>query len=123
MSATAERAAGAGRRRRACASVFAALGDETRLALVTRLCDGSQSISRLASGAAVTRQAITKHLRVLERAGIVRSARAGRESVFTLQPERLDTARQYLDLVSAEWDRALARLKAFVEPRDGRGGR
>jgi DNA-binding transcriptional ArsR family regulator len=61
------------------APIFAALGDETRLRLVFRLCDdGPMSITRLAAGSKVTRQAITKHLRVMEDAGLVRSARRGR---------------------------------------------
>jgi DNA-binding transcriptional ArsR family regulator len=98
------------------AAVFAALGDETRLALVGKLCNGPpQSISRLAEGSPLTRQAITKHLRVLEGAGVVRSIRAGRENTFVFQPEPLRELRSYLDQVSGEWDDALARLKSYVE--------
>jgi DNA-binding transcriptional ArsR family regulator len=98
------------------AMVFAALGDETRLALIGRLSVGPpQSIARLASGSAMTRQGVTKHLRVLEDAGIVHSVRTGREARFELCPEPLAAARSYLEAVSAEWDEALARLKAFVE--------
>ncbi len=104
------------RRRRDYAPVFAALGDGTRLAIVGRLSDGrSLSISQLADGSALTRQAVTKHLRVLEEAGVVRCARSGRESRFTLDPSPIDEARTYLDAVSAQWDQALARLKALVE--------
>jgi len=96
--------------------VFAALGDKTRLLLVAKLCDGRhRSISQLAKGSRLTRQAITKHLRVLESARIVRSARAGRESLFEFNPEPIEELRQYLALVSAQWDEALARLKSFVE--------
>ena len=102
------------------APVFAALGDGTRLSLVAALCRrAALSVTRLSEGAAVTRQAIRKHLRVLERAGVVRSARRGRETLFRLEPDGLDEARRYLDRVSAEWDRALARLKAFVEAGGG----
>ena len=98
------------------APIFAALGDETRLALVTRLSShGSQSITSLTGGTKLTRQAITKHLRVLEHAGVVRSARDGRESLWELQPKKLDEARRYLDQIGAQWDAALDRLKAFVE--------
>jgi DNA-binding transcriptional ArsR family regulator len=98
------------------AAVFAALGDETRLLLIGKLSGGSpQSISRLAEGSALTRQAITKHLRVLEGAGVVRSVRAGRESLFAFRPEPLKELRSYLDQVSGQWDNALARLKSFVE--------
>jgi DNA-binding transcriptional ArsR family regulator len=98
------------------APVFAALGDETRLRLVARLCDsGPMSIARLTAGTRVTRQAITKHLHVMRKAGLVRSARSGRESVWQLEQRRLEEARQYLDLVSRQWDSALGRLRQFVE--------
>ena len=98
------------------ASVFAALGDQTRLSLVGKLSNGPpQSIARLAKGSTLTRQAITKHLRVLESAGVVRSLRVGRESRFEFRPEPLKEIRSYLDLVSDQWEHALARLKSFVE--------
>jgi DNA-binding transcriptional ArsR family regulator len=98
------------------APVFAALGDETRLSLVAKLCGGRpRSISQLTKGSRLTRQAITKHLRVLERAKIVHSARSGRESVFEFDPEPIEEVKKYLELVSEEWDRTLGRLKAFVE--------
>jgi DNA-binding transcriptional ArsR family regulator len=95
------------------ASVFAALGDETRLSVLARLCDGEpQSIARLTAGTELTRQAVTKHLRVLEGVGVVRSVR---ESLFALEPAPIEAARSYLDQVSRQWDDALARLKAHVE--------
>jgi DNA-binding transcriptional ArsR family regulator len=96
--------------------VFAARGDETRLRLVARLSErGPQSIARLAEGEPVTRQAITKHLRVLADAGVARDQRRGRERLWALERRSLDEARRCLDLVSQDWDEALARLKAFVE--------
>ena len=96
--------------------VFAALSDATRLKLVGRLIDGQpRSIAQLADGLDLTRQGVTKHLRVLQRAGIVRSKRVGRESQFSYVAEPIDRARIYLDAVSAPWDDALARLKSFVE--------
>jgi DNA-binding transcriptional ArsR family regulator len=101
---------------RARATVFAALGDETRLTVLARLCGGeAHSISRLTEGTGLTRQAVTKHLRVLEDAGVVRSIRSGRESLFELEPNPLEDARTYLNQVSRQWDDALARLKAHVE--------
>jgi DNA-binding transcriptional ArsR family regulator len=110
------RPSSAARSLRASAPVFAALGDETRLHLVSRLCtEGPQSIARLTEGADVTRQAVTKHLRVLEDAGVVRGSRDGRESVWEIEPRRLETARRSLDLISAQWDAAIDRLRAFVE--------
>jgi DNA-binding transcriptional ArsR family regulator len=82
---------------------------------VWRLCDhGPMSISGLSEGSDVTRQAITKHLRVMQRAGIVRNARRGRESVWQMDPHCLNEARRYLDLISRQWDRALQRLREFV---------
>jgi DNA-binding transcriptional ArsR family regulator len=98
------------------APIFAALGDETRLALVAKLCRGQpRSISQLTHGSRLTRQAITKHLRVLESAGVVHSVRSGRESLFAFDPQPMDEIRQYLDFVSQQWDLALSRLKSFVE--------
>lgn len=103
-------------KRRAFAPVFAALGDRTRLYLVAKLCGGApRSISQLTRGSRLTRQAITKHLRVLESAGVVRSVRSGRQNLFEFHPRPVEELRKYLDLVSQQWDRALGRLKAFVE--------
>ena len=96
--------------------MFAALGDETRLSVLAKLSQGEpQSIARLTAGTSLTRQAVTKHLRVLETAGVVRSVRVGRESLFEIEPQPLEEARTYLDQVSRQWDDALARLKAHVE--------
>lgn len=98
------------------ATIFAALGDETRLRLVFRLCDsGPMSITTLTAGCKVTRQAITKHLHVMEDAGLVRSKREGRESFWQLKESGLKDARHYLDLISRQWDGALGRLRKFVE--------
>jgi DNA-binding transcriptional ArsR family regulator len=98
------------------APVFAALGDETRLRIVARLSnDGPMSITRLSAGFPMTRQAITKHLRVMETAGLVRSAQHGRESVWQLEEKRLAEARRHLQAISAQWDETLGRLKKFVE--------
>jgi DNA-binding transcriptional ArsR family regulator len=103
-------------RRLTHATLFAALGDKTRLAIVARLCSGPPaSISQLTAGTRLTRQAVTKHLRVLQRAGIVRCTRSGRESLFALDPEPMQEMREYLDRVSHQWDQALTRLKSFVE--------
>ena len=103
-------------KRQAHAPVFAALGDETRLLLVAKLCGGQpRSISQLTQGSKLTRQAITKHLRVLENAEIVHSVRTGRESLFEFDPEPMEGIKKYLDLVSEQWDQALSRLKSFVE--------
>ena len=98
------------------ATVFFALGDETRLGLVSRLCDaGPTSITRLTENFDMTRQAITKHLRVMEEVGLVHRTQRGRESLWQLEPKRLAVARRHLELISAQWDGALLRLKRFVE--------
>ena len=73
------------------------------------------SITRLTAEFNVSRQAITKHLRVMEQAGLVRSSRRGRERLWQLRQRRLDEARHYLELISQQWDEALERLRMFVE--------
>jgi DNA-binding transcriptional ArsR family regulator len=108
--------AAAARSSQRSAPLFAALGDETRLRVVARLSEeGPLSITRLTEGASVSRQAVTKHLRVLEEVGLVKGARDGRENVWQLEPRRLAEARRLLDIISQGWDETLERLKAFVE--------
>src|SRR5262245_41899114 len=103
---------------RDAAPLFAALGDETRLRLLVRLsANGPDSIARLSAKSSVSRQAITKHLTVLSRAGLVRDNRRGRERIWQLEQARLADARDYLDRISRLWDDALDRLKGFVEDR------
>lgn len=96
--------------------VFAALGDQTRLRLLNRLGrEGPLSISRLTDGAGVTRQAVTKHLRVLDDAGLAHGSRRGREQFWRLEAEPLAEARRSLELISQRWDEALGRMKAALE--------
>ena len=103
-------------KRRHHAALFAALGDATRLSLVTTLSGREpRSIAQLTGGSKMTRQAITKHLRVLQNAGIVHAVRAGRESLFELDPQPLNQLQEYLGRVSAQWDQVLSRLKTLVE--------
>ena len=98
------------------APVFAALGDGTRLAIVSKLSvAGPQSIARLSEGSGVTRQAVTKHLTTLAEAGLVHDTWSGRERIWQLETARLDKARRYLDDISDQWDVAIGRLKALVE--------
>ena len=102
------------------APVFAALGDQTRLSLLETLSDGrARSIASLSSDSDLTRQAVTKHLHVLEEAGLVRGLRVGRENRFAYQPAAIARAKSYLEAVSTQWDDALIRLKAFVERPEG----
>lgn len=101
---------------RAYASVFDALSDETRLSLVIKLANGlPRSISQLTQTSRLTRQAVTKHLKVLENAGIVHSTHSGRENLFELDTRRFKDLKEYLAFVSDQWDQALSRLTTFVE--------
>lgn len=101
---------------RNAAPLFAALGDETRLQLLVRLSrQGPESIAQMSAESAVSRQAVTKHLKVLADAGFVVGQRRGREHIWALQPRRLREVREHLDRISLQWDGALSRLKAFVE--------
>ena len=98
------------------ASIFAALGDKTRLSLIAKLRrEQPCSISQLTENSKLTRQAITKHLRVLEFVGIVCRVRKGRESLFEYKSKPIEKVKTYLDLVSEQWDQTLSRLKSFVE--------
>jgi DNA-binding transcriptional ArsR family regulator len=103
------------------AALFAALGDETRLKIVARLGDGQRhSIAELTEGTRLTRQAVTKHLRVLERVRIVHRRHEGRETLFVFDPHPVMEMKEYLELVSQQWDMALGRLKKFVEDSHGK---
>jgi DNA-binding transcriptional ArsR family regulator len=101
---------------RRSAPLFAALGDETRLSLIARIGSaGPLSIAALTEGTDVTRQAVSKHLSVLERAGLIRATRAGRERHYEVHSAQLDELRRCLDVINRHWDDALARLKKHVE--------
>jgi predicted transcriptional regulator len=63
----------------------------------------------------MTRQAVTKHLRVMQKSGLVRCTRRGRESIWQLDQVRMDEVRSYLDQISEQWDDALKRLRSFIE--------
>jgi DNA-binding transcriptional ArsR family regulator len=103
-------------REQVAADVFFALGDRTRLSVVRKLgSNGALSATALSDGAKVTRQAIVKHLQLLESVGLVTHEKRGREVLYALEPRRLDDARAFLDAVSAGWDRAIERLRQMVE--------
>jgi DNA-binding transcriptional ArsR family regulator len=98
------------------ATVFAALGDPVRLAIIARLCDdGPLPTVQLKQGTSLSRQAVTKHLRILEDVGLVRSSRVGRDRSWRIEVQQLVKTRAYLDRISAQWDARLERLRAFVE--------
>jgi DNA-binding transcriptional ArsR family regulator len=104
--------------------VFAALGDATRLALVDSLCaNGVASTAQLTTATTISRQAVTKHLRVLAGAGLVSDIRDGRERLWQLEPRPLADARHALERIARQWDDALFRLQRHVEaPERPRGG-
>ena len=103
-------------RSEALSGIFAALGDPTRLRLVALLCAGGAfSIAHLTASTDISRQGVTKHLRVLADAGVVRDLKRGRERLWQLEPARIDDARRALEVIGRQWDEALDRLKAFVE--------
>jgi DNA-binding transcriptional ArsR family regulator len=98
------------------APIFAALGNRTRLGIVRRLgAGGPLSTRRLTAGTRMSRQAIAKHLRALEDAGIVRGERIGRDRIWELQTRRFEELSGYLNEISAQWDAVLARLRTLVE--------
>jgi DNA-binding transcriptional ArsR family regulator len=98
------------------APLFDALGDPNRLRIITRLCDGGpSSTTEVTQVVAVSRQAATKHLMLMEAVGLVSSERKGRERIWRLQPEPLTEASEYLTALSQRWDRAIDRLRAYVE--------
>jgi DNA-binding transcriptional ArsR family regulator len=99
-----------------CAPLFSALGDETRLRLIAALCvGGAMSITQLTLGTELTRQAITKHLSILAGAGLARDLKVGRQRLWEFEPSRLEEARRSLEIIAAQWDHALEKLKAVVE--------
>ena len=102
------------------ADVFFALGDATRLRLVAVMCAGGLfSITQLTASSDISRQAVTKHLRVLAHAGLVRDVRAGRERLWQLDPTQIEEARRSLEVIGRQWEQALGRLKAFAEEGNG----
>ena len=100
------------------ASVFAALGDPTRLKLIAVICAGGAfSIAHLTANTDISRQGVTKHLQVLADAGVVRDVRLGRERLWELDPKQIEQARQTLEVIGRQWEMALGNLKTFVESR------
>ena len=100
----------------ALAPVFAALGDATRLKIVALLCAGGAfSIAQLTANTDISRQAVTKHLQVLAEAGVVRDVKLGRERLWELESQKIEAARLALDAIGRQWEKALGRLKVYLE--------
>ena len=96
-------------------SMFSALGDETRWSILEALGEGDASASALAGRLPVSRQAIAKHLAVLEEVGLVEPVRAGRELRYRVLGAQLSATARDLDRIGAEWDRRLAMIKQIAE--------
>jgi DNA-binding transcriptional ArsR family regulator len=95
--------------------VFSALGDETRWSVLTALGEGDASASALATRLPVSRQAIAKHLAVLQEVGLVEPVRVGREVQFRVIGSQLRATATRLDAIGAEWDRRLAAIRDIAE--------
>lgn len=100
---------------------FSALSDPTRRAILLRLARGDATVSQIAAPFAISRPAISKHLTVLDRAGLVSRRRQGREVVCRLEPSPLSEAREWLDLHRAFWNRQLDQLVSHFEDELGKG--
>jgi DNA-binding transcriptional ArsR family regulator len=101
-------------------TVLGALGDPTRRAVLEAVAErGPLTPTELAGPAGISRQAVSKHLGVLEHAGLVRTERVGREARYEVIPGSLDPASVWLDRVGAAWDRRLTRLRHHLaDPPD-----
>lgn len=104
-------------------AVYSALGDGTRRAILTRLADGDSTVGELAEPFAVSRPAISKHLRVLERAGLVRRTRDGRVSRCQLDARPLAAAADWIEYYRRFWDQSFDRLEDYLRDLQQRGKR
>jgi DNA-binding transcriptional ArsR family regulator len=103
-------------------AAFSALGDPTRRAILERLMDGEASFSELADPCDMSRPAVVKHLRALERAGLIRKEGAKARPVYRLAPEGLKTPSDWLDRYARYWEDALDRLDAYIRDRESSKG-
>jgi DNA-binding transcriptional ArsR family regulator len=95
--------------------VFAALGDDTRWAILARLGEGPASASALAREFPISRQAIVKHLEVLRAAGLVEAEQRGRELVHRALGGRLSDVARQLERIGSAWESRLATIKRLAE--------
>jgi DNA-binding transcriptional ArsR family regulator len=103
-------------------ALWAAVGDPTRRRVLDALLEhGEATTTTLADGLPVTRQAVAKHLVVLDRVGLVVGRRRGREVRYVVRPERLDAAAEAMARAAAQWDRRLARIKRLAESIQAEG--
>jgi DNA-binding transcriptional ArsR family regulator len=97
---------------------FAALGDPTRIDIVTRLSRGSATVSELAQPYSMSLRAVLKHIETLEDAGLVRTEKTGRVRRCELERQRLDEAARFVEQVRKRWDRRLDRLESYLQHRE-----
>src|SRR5262245_36376606 len=96
-------------------NTFAALADPTRRAIVSRLARGEASVNELARPFAMSQPAISKHLRVLERAGLISRGRDAQRRPCRLEPKRLAEADDWLERYRKNWEEAFGRLDSLLE--------
>jgi DNA-binding transcriptional ArsR family regulator len=105
-------------------ALWAAVGDPTRRQLLDALlARGEATATALAAELPVTRQAVAKHLGVLDRAGLVDGRKEGREVIYAVRPERLDEVSRDMAAVASTWDKRLATIKRLAEAAAAEAGR
>lgn len=98
--------------------VFQAIADSTRRELLTLLADQELPVTVISGHFPISRTAVSKHLHILEEAGLVSERKVGRETRYRLQPEPLQELKQWLSYYEIFWDSKLAALKNFVETKE-----
>lgn len=101
---------------------FSALSAAPRRALLHDLLSGPRTVSELAAGRPISLQAVSKHLQVLESAGLVTKQRRGKESLCRLRPEAFDEAAGWIDVHRRLWEDGLDRLEAVMDDMEGDAG-
>jgi DNA-binding transcriptional ArsR family regulator len=102
---------------------FAALADPTRRQILARLARGDQRVTHLAKPYAMSLPAVSKHLRVLEKAGLLRRRRYGRVHEMQLEAKPLQQAAQWVEEYRRFWEGSLDRLAAYLEKTNKNAGR
>ena len=101
--------------------VYVAIGDQTRRAILRRLAHGEARVTTIARPFPMTLHAVSKHIRVLERAGLIRRRRRGREHMLSINPSALDAAASWIETQRALWTRRVDALEALLRSEDAQG--
>jgi DNA-binding transcriptional ArsR family regulator len=101
--------------------IFRALADPTRRGILVRLAEGEATVKELAEPFPVSQPAISRHLKVLERAGLISRRRAAQARPTALRPEALDEADAWIERSRAVWQGRIERLDAHLKEREGDG--